>query len=153
MFCYGLSDEYRICVADAEGRTAYIIAKDEKPQSISGKEKDLTKKDGIFVWMGTSEKPLDAVIFPDHRPFFGNIMSDDAGRLYVVRSWSILDKDAPRHIDVFSKDGIFLYRMPWNFIPSAIKNGFLYEIHTDEETGEITIVRHKVKNWDAMKTG
>jgi hypothetical protein len=43
--------------------------------------------------------------------------------------------------------------MTWNFIPSAIKNGFLFEVHTDKETGEITIVRHKVKNWDAMKTG
>jgi hypothetical protein len=152
LFCYGFSEEYRIFVADAEGRTVYIIAKDEKPQSISGKEKDQTRKSGIYMWTGPGEKE-DAVVFPDHRPFFGNIMNDDAGRLYVVRSGSILNKDAPRQIDIFSKDGIFLYRMTWNFIPSAIKNGFLYGVHTDKETGEITIVRSKVKNWDAMKTG
>jgi hypothetical protein len=153
LFCYGFSGEYRIYIADAEGRTAFVIAKDEKPQSISGKEKDQTKKSGLYMWMGPNDKREDAVVFPDHRPFFWNIMNDDAERLYVMKFISILDKDAPRQIDVFSKDGIFLYRMTWNFIPAAIKSGFLYEVHTDKETGEISIIRHKVKNWDAMKAG
>jgi hypothetical protein len=152
LFCYGFSEDYRIYVVDVEGRTAFIIAKDEKSLAISGNEKDETKKSGIYLWMGARAKE-DAVVFPDHRPFFANIMNDDAGRLYVVKATSILDKDAPRPIDVFSKDGIFLYRMTWNFVPAAIKNGFFYEVHTDKETGEITIVRHKIKNWDAVKGG
>jgi hypothetical protein len=152
LFCYGFSENYRIYVADAEGRTAYIIAKDEKPQSISGKEKDETKKSGVFLWMGEGAKE-NAVFFPEHRPFFSRISSDDAGRLYVVKSGSILEKDAPRQVDVFSKDGIFLYRMTWSFLPAEIKAGFFYEVHTDKETGEITIVRHKIVNWTAMKAG
>jgi hypothetical protein len=152
LFCYGLSEEYRIYVADAEGRTLSIITKDEKPQSISGKEKDETKKSGTYMWVGAGKRE-DSVVFPGHRPFFGSFLNDDAGRLYVVKSKSILDKDKPGQIDVFSKDSIYLYRMTWNFVPATIKNGFLYDVHTDKETGEITIVRRKIKNWDAMKAG
>lgn len=79
-------------------------------------------------------------------------MSDDAARLYVVRFNSILEKDAPPSVDVFSKDGIYLYKMTWPFIPAAIKHGCMYEVRSDKETGEVTIVRHRIKNWAQMAT-
>lgn len=153
LFAYGFSGEYRIYIADADGQIAHVIAKDEKPLPISGKEKDQTKKHGIYASFGASEKREDAVVFPDHRPFFGRFFNDDAGRLYVMKSSSIFDKDSPKRIDVFSNDGIFLYKMTWSFVPAAIKAGCLYEVHEDKETSEFSIVRHRIENWGAMKAG
>jgi hypothetical protein len=151
-FVYGFSEAYRINVADIEGRTSLIIAKDEKPQSISGKEKDEIRENGIYAMIGSYDKKLVDDMLPDHRPFFGGFFNDDAGRIYVVRSGSILEKNAPRQIDVFSKDGYYLYAMAWSDFPSAIKAGFLYQFREDKETGEYQVVRHTIKNWDRMKT-
>lgn len=151
-FGYGFSEEYKIYVAGSEGQTLHIITKEEKPQAISGKEKDETRRSGFFMWFGQSQRPEDAIVFPDHGPFFRNFINDDAGRLYVVRLNSILEKDAPSRVDVFSKDGIYLYRMTWAFIPAAIKLGCLYEVRSDKETGEVRIVRYRIKNWSQMKS-
>jgi len=151
-FCYGLSADYRINVVDAEGHTISVITKEEKPKSISGREKEANKKDGMFAWFGGGGKPEDSIVYPGHRAFFTNILTDGAGRLYVVRGRSILEKDKPREVDVFSDAGIYLYRMTWSFIPTAITNGTLYEVREDKESGEYTIVRHVIKNWPEMKT-
>jgi hypothetical protein len=153
LFCYGFSGEYKIYVADSEGRTTLIITKDEKPHAISGKEKDETRKSGVSAWSGSTQKPEDDIVFPDHRPFFGTILNDDAGCFYVVRFNSILEKDAPSSVDVFSNKGIYLYKMTWPFIPAAIKHACLYEVRSDNETGEVRIVRHRIKNWSRMATG
>jgi hypothetical protein len=152
-FYYGFSKEYKVHVADAEGRTIFVFAKEEEPVSISGEEKELTKKDGLYAAIGTNQ-PEKAVVFPDHRPFFARFISDDEGRLYVIRSSSILERDQKiRSVDVFSRDGIYLYRMSWPFIPSLIKKGFLYEVRENEETGDIKVLRHKINNWEGFKGG
>lgn len=152
-FCYGFSEEYKIYLSDGEGRTTLVVAKDEKPLPISGKEKEGTRESGMFMWFGQTQEPEDDIIFPDHRPFFGNILSDDCGRLYVIHSMSILEKDAPSLVDVFSNEGIYLYKMTWPFIPASVKQGCLYEVRSDEETGEVRIVRHRIKNWSQMASG
>lgn len=149
-FCYGFSDQYNIHLADSEGDTISMVTVDEKPQAISGKEKDETHKSGMFISSGQTQNREELIIFPDHRPFFRSILNDDKGRFYVVRFKSILEKDAPSQVDVFSKDGIYLYSMTWAFIPAAIKHGCLYEVRIDEETGEVRIIRHRIKNWLRM---
>jgi hypothetical protein len=153
VFAYGFSEDYRLNVADAEGRTKYVITKDEKPVSISGKEKDENEKSGIYAMMGTNERNLKNEDLPGHRPYFGGISTDDAGHIYVARTKSILEKDKPSQIDVFSKDGYFLYRMSWSVFPSAIKSGFFYAVRQDKETGENQVVRYRIKNWSQMKNG
>ena len=153
IFCYGFSDEHKIYLTDSGGKTISIVTVDEKPQAISGKEKDETKKSGMFISSGQTQRPEELIIFPDHRPFFWNILNDDEGRFYVVRFKSILEKDAPSRVDVFSKDGIYLYKMTWPFAPAAIKYGCLYEVRTEEETGEVRVIRYRVKNWARMATG
>jgi hypothetical protein len=93
-----------------------------------------------------------ATVFPDHRPFFSRFISDDVSHLYVIRFKSILEReDKMILIDVFSKDGIYLYEMNWSFMPALIKNGFLYEVREDEETGDIKVIRHKITNWNKFK--
>jgi len=151
-FCYGFSADYRIYAADAEGRTIFVITKEEKPKSISSREKEANSKDGLYAWFGGGGKPEDSIVYPDHRAFFTDILNDGAGRLYVVRARSILEKDQPREVDVFSDSGTYLYRMTWSFVPAAIKSGTLYEVREDKESGEYTVVRHVIRNWPDMKT-
>jgi hypothetical protein len=91
--------------------------------------------------------------FPGHRPYFSNFMADDEGRLYVGRSKSILDKSPERLFDIFSRDGFYLYRMKLNFWPHVIKRDGFYEIRQNEETGDIKIIRHKIKNRAQFKNG
>ncbi|OGD12059.1 MAG: hypothetical protein A2Y86_01075 [Candidatus Aminicenantes bacterium RBG_13_62_12] len=93
----------------------------------------------------------EGVFFPDHRPYFAQFMADDAGRLYVPRLNSILEKDAPTRVDVFSREGVYLYRMTWASRPTAIRAGFLYEVREDPETSEYLVIRQKITNWEAMK--
>jgi hypothetical protein len=150
-FYYGFSKEYKVHVADSEGRTIFILAKEEAPISISGEEKELTRKDGFYAAIGTNQ-PEKAIVFPNHRPFFARFISDDTGRLYVIRSKSILEREEKTSwVDVFSKDGIYLYRMDWPFIPSIIKRDFLYEVRENEETADIKVLRHEINNWDEFK--
>ena len=152
-FIYGFSNEYKIFKSDVGGRTSLVVTRDEKPQSITASEKSETRKKGLFFRIGPGSRREDAAIFPDHRPFFSRFFNDDKGRLYVVKAGSILEKTAPKEVDVFSQDGIYLYKMTWPTFPSAIKNGSLYEVREDKETGEYTIVRSRIKNWERMKTG
>jgi len=152
-FVYGFSGDYRLYEADADGKTTLMIACDEKPVTITGREKSETKENGVYAWIGTNDKTLNDEGFPEHRPYFGRIFTDDAGRIYVARTGSILEKEAPWRIDVFSKDGYFIYRMTWKTFPSVIRAGYFYQVREDKETSEYQAVRFKIKNWEKMKKG
>jgi len=150
-FYYGFSKDYRIHAADNMGKTVLSFVKEEEPMFISGEEKELTKENGFFAAIGTNE-PQEAMVFPAHRPFFSRFVTDDLGRLYVIRHRSILERDQSiRFVDVFSQDGFYLYRMKWPFVPSLVKGGFLYEVSENVETGDVKIFRHKINNWQEFK--
>ncbi|MFZ2054597.1 MAG: hypothetical protein WAU81_10410 [Candidatus Aminicenantales bacterium] len=72
---------------------------------------------------------------------------------FAIYLFSLAAKDEPSPVDVFSKDGVYLYKTTYPFIPAAIKHGCLYEVRTDEETDEVRIVRHRIKNWAQMAIG
>jgi hypothetical protein len=42
--------------------------------------------------------------------------------------------------------------MAWATLPAAIKAGFLYEVRQDPETDEYLVVRHKITNWESMRS-
>jgi hypothetical protein len=153
-FAFGFSDEYKITVADQAAKPRLLIRKEEKPEPITAKEKEATAENGVFAQMGASGPPqLRDIRFPDHRPYFSRFLSDDAGRIYVIRFKSILEKTTAAAVDVFAKEGVYLYRMTWPRIPALIKGGALYEVRQDPETGETTVVRSRIKNWGLMKNG
>lgn len=150
---YGFSLDYLIHVVDGQGRKLFAFSKAEKSQEISGVEADLTREDGIFAWFGQGDPKTAPLDLPDHRPFFSEFLSDDLGRLYAIRFRPITEKDVKTsEVDVFSKDGYYLYRMSWPFIPQVIKGGFLYEVRQDEEAGLTRIIRHRVKNWGELRS-
>lgn len=149
---YGFDQDYKVHVVDQEGRPIFAFTKAERPMPISAEEKALTRKEGIFTWEGQGDPKDTDLGMPSHRPFWSKIISDDEGRLYVVRFQTILEKDrTTRDVDVFSRDGIYLYRTTWPFLPQVIKGGFLYEVRQDEEAGLTKIIRHRIKNWVDFK--
>jgi hypothetical protein len=150
---YGYALDYLIHVVDGEGRKLFAFSKAEDAQGISGEEADLTRKEGIWAWLGQGDPKTSPLDLPDHRPYFGRLYSDDLGRLYVVRFKPITEKDVKTSdIDVFSKDGYYLYRMTWPFVPQVIKGGCLYEVRQDEDAGLTRIIRHRIRNWSDFKT-
>ena len=101
---------------------------------------------------GTGDPETTDLGMPDHRPFFSKFLSDDVGRLYVVRFRPITEREVgTQDIDVFSKDGFYLYRLTWPFMPQVIKGGFLYEVRQDEDTGLTRIIRYRITNWSDFK--
>ena len=129
-----------------------IIVKDEKPQPITGKEKEAIRKKGpsIAIWRSKDAKPEEGIVFPEYRPFFSEFITDNLRRIYAVRTKSVLDDSPAIMLDVFSADGYYLYRTRLPFRPVVIKNGLIFEIRRDEE-GETTVIKHRVKNWELMK--
>ena len=54
-------------------------------------------------------------------------------------------------IQKFNADGIYLYRTELDFVPKAVKNGFLYRIESDEDTGSLKVIRYRINNWDEIR--
>jgi 6-bladed beta-propeller len=149
---YGFDLDYQVHIVDPDGRALFAFTKAEKPVPLSSEEKALTRKEGIFTWEGQGDPRKTDLGMPGHRPFWSDLISDDEGRLYVVRFQTILEKDkTTREVDVFSRDGLYLYRMTWPFLPQVIRGGCFYETRRDEE-GLTKIIRHRIKNWRDFRT-
>jgi len=135
----------------------HIIQKEESPQSVNRKEKnhilDQMKKRLQERGRNLPKGVWEEVQFPANRPFFDHIMADDKQRLYVRRMKSVLDNSEGYEFDIFSKQGLYLYKTKLPFTPLVIKNGFVYKVEYNENTGEIKIKRLKVKNWEHIKAG
>jgi len=76
-------------------------------------------------------------------------------RIYVRKFGVITESNDKKlyEFDVFSFDGYFLYRMRLLFVPQVIKNGYIYQVDSNLDTGEIKIIRFRIDNWSQLKTG
>jgi hypothetical protein len=157
-FVYAYPSDYVLTAVNSTGEARLKIEKDEPPQPISRAEKDfiINRIEEAYERRGR-EPPRDVVEascqFPPHRPFFYGMTVDGAGRIYVRKARSVLDESGRVELDIFSKDGYYLYKAFLSFNPDIIMDGFLYDVFISEETGEVRIKRYKVKNWDKLKEG
>ncbi|MCX6577460.1 MAG: 6-bladed beta-propeller [Candidatus Aminicenantes bacterium] len=142
-FLYGYSKDYEFNVINADGNVLYRIKKDEPRPAFTSKEKGEFKK----------------IPIPENKPYFFSIFNDSEGRIYVQRNYAdgirgrgptdIRDKE----IDIFSKDGYFLYRTTLPANTCVIKDGFLYAYKIDEDKAMEYVKRYRIKNWDQIKKG
>jgi len=158
IFIYGYSAEYQIIKIDEKGNILSKIQNEEQSQLISRREKEYiiqkTEEGAVRAGMKVSKKVIEEVChFRKYRTYFNAIFTDEKGRIYVRRVKSVLDEGNEINFDIFSKNGYFLYKTKLPFTPRTIKNGFIYYVKVDEDTGEIKIIRHKIKNWDQIKEG
>ena len=153
---YGYPTEYKFFKADVGGNPVLYFTKDQPPEDISRQEKDYIMESigNAFTQRGF-DLPRDVLEetcqFPPYKPFFRGLAVDDAGRIYVALSGSVLEPSAPLEIDIFSADGIYLYRTSLPFNPDFLRAGFAYDIFTSDETGEAVIKRYRINNWDQIQ--
>lgn len=150
---YASNLEYKLYKYDLEGKLAFAITLDENPGEISSKEKNFivekTKK-SMKLNVGNNLK----MNFPDNRPFFKKILIDEKDRIYVIRLKSIMEEENGEVIDIFSKDGKYLYKVTIPFEPLIIKNGFVYFIEKTLDNDDDYIYKVKcfeIKNYNLFR--
>lgn len=134
-FVYGYSKEYELTIMDFSGKILCRIKKEEPYPKFTAKEK-----------AGYKRKPA-----PEFKPYFYAFFTDDLGRIYVQRNktWAE-EENIQKEIDVFNKDGLFLYRTKLPKHTFIIRNGYIYALEANDEE---VIKRYKIKNWDSIKAG
>jgi 6-bladed beta-propeller len=136
-FVYGYSDKYELNVVDKQGKALFKITKEESPHPFAAGE----------VTGPASE------VMPKYKPFYYNLLTDDLGRIYILKSNIFATRGKPRQFDIFSKDGYFLYTTELPYARQcSFKNGYLYARHVLEEEGFEVIKRYKIKNWNSIKS-
>jgi len=136
-FVYGYSKEYELNVIDDEGNLLYKINKDQPYQGFSASEKRKYEKHHEL---------------PPHKPFFYSLITDSKGRIYIQRNRTRgEDFKLNREVDIFSKDGYFLYKSTIPRGTYILKDGFLYAYVMNEDKGEELVKRYRIKNWDQIK--
>lgn len=134
--CYGNNTSASLHLADTAGKDIVVFGKEEKPESLSRAEIDHLgiKKDEI----------------PEHKPYFKDILCDERGRIYVIRISPILEKRTDQDIDIFSRDGRYLYQMKTPLCPMVIKNGYFYGYEYDEND-RVVVKRLLIPDYDSLK--
>jgi len=155
-FVYAYPSDYKIFHMNTKGELRRIIQIEVAPSLISREEKNFiingirkqTERRGIQL---TNDALEAACQFPPHRPFFNRILLDDSGRIYVRKAGSVLDRKVEAQLDIFNKDGFYLYRTSLPFTPDLIYRGHIYDVFTSQETGEVELKRYQIKNWDQLE--
>lgn len=153
-FVYGNSREYKLKIVDSDAKVQCRVFKDESPQGFTSSERDRIK---FRIQSGASAQGRYlgdfALELPEHKPFFYALHTDDLGRIYAQKTPSTQEYHEVYEYDVFSSQGIYLYRANIGRRPDVIKGGFLYTRTTDDESGEELVKRYRIVNWDRMNKG
>lgn len=139
-YVYGYSDKYEINVINDKGMILYKIEKEEPIAKYTDEEK---RKFGKY--------PV-----PERKPYFFNIIVDSQERIYIQRNNCFGDIEYEKwkkKVDVFSKEGRFLYRTELPPNTRVIRNGLLYCYEMNEDAGMEFVKRYKIKNWDQIRAG
>lgn len=131
-----------------EGEELYKVLKEEKSERITKKEKEIVFSES-FEWL--EEGRHDEVFFPEHRPVYSNLLVDEENRIYLERFKPIHDKSTRYSYYVFNEKGRYLYNLALNFRMEFIKDGYVYTIKTDEESGKTSLLRYQIKNWNQIR--
>ena len=158
IFAYGYSSDYLINIIDNEGKHLLRICKSDAPIPITPKEEDFIV-DTVAKSLERRQIPIskqmvdETMHFEKNRAFYRGILTDDKRRLYVQRVKGVFDEIEEFEFDIFSGDGCYLYKVRFPFSPEIVKNGYLYDIHTNEDNGDVFIKRYIIKNWGQIKIG
>lgn len=140
--CFANNLAYKLYFCDLEGNITRIIKVEGKPKEITSEELAYFKK--------KEKKDFKEMIFPPHRPFFRGLLSDEKGRIYVIRTKPILEKEEGRTIDILNRKGRFLYRTRLPCYPWLIKNGIIYYI-TQSADDRSQIKKLIIQNYSEIK--
>ena len=135
---YGHSKDYELVVLGPEDRKALVIRKDEpRPEFTSKEKKDLSRFPGLKI-----------------KPYFFGILTDPEGRIYVQKNMNTGGKRGygpiatdDKRFDVFSREGVFLFRAALPPNTRLIRDGLVYCYSVDEDQGLEYAQRFRIKNY------
>jgi len=127
-FVFGYSGDYELRVVDGKGQLLYKIKKEALPRKLPSRLKKYN--------------------LGKYQPYFFLILSDSERRTYVQTNKTWNEDVKKKEIDVFSKDGFYLYKTSFPKNTYVIKAGYLYALEVKDD--EI-IKRYKIKNWEQIK--
>ena len=135
-FVYGYPGEYELSVIDESGQLLYKIKKDEPRRKFPANKRNRLKKYNLG----------------EFQPFFYLIFTDSEGRIYVQtnKTWAE-DEVKEKEVDIFSKNGYYLYKTSLPKHTYVIKIGYLYALIIDEDEGMELVKRFRISNWDQIK--
>jgi hypothetical protein len=138
---YGYSKNYELVVIDPDGKKLLVIRKDGPRPEFSAAEK--VEFGGFAV--------------PEFRPYFFGLLTDTDGRIYVHRNTSTKIKrnygpvgTEDKQVDVFSREGRFLFRTALPPNTRLIKGDLIYTYVVDEDQGLEYVQRFRIKNYTAL---
>jgi len=99
-----------------------------------------------------SKTEIEKTKFPESKTFYTFIHTDDKSHTYI-RKWPSKEIEANLVFDLFNKEAYYLYEVESACFPLKTKNGYLYTVKADPNTGYYRIKRYKVRNWDQLKEG
>jgi hypothetical protein len=137
-FIYGYSKNYELKVIDKDGKSLFRITVDEPVPQFTAKEKASFRRLPI----------------PGQKSYFFSLLTDSAGRIYVQRNMAATGRGPAdrenKNVDVFNKEGHFLFKTTLPPNTCVIKDGYLYAYAVDEEKGMEYAKRYKIKNWEEL---
>lgn len=142
------SMRYEIILFSKKGDILLRILKKEESSKVTQKEKEIALSKERT---GIPKESQKYATFSETRPFCSNLLSDEKGRIYVERFKPVTEKGTSFTYEIFNRKGEYLYRLSLDFKIDLIKNGYIYTVSTNEETGEIKIIRYKIENWNEIK--
>ena len=142
------SMKYEILLFSKKGDILSRILKEEKSIKATKKEKEIALSEERT---GIPKELQKFATFSKTRPFCSNLLSDEKGRIYVERFKPVTEKGTSFIYEIFNREGKYLYRLSLDFKMDFIRNGDIYSVLTSEETGEVKIIRYKIKNWDEIE--
>lgn len=141
---YGYSSIYELIILDNKGRILRRLTMNAPAPLFTPEEK----------------KSFGRIPAPAQKPYFFSIMTDPLGRIYVQRNQSqeIIRGRGPvdtklKEVDVFSKEGYFLFRTRLPPNTCAIGEEVIYLYTLNEENGEEFVRRMRIKNWSDLPLG
>ena len=155
---YAYSSIYRLHVINGKGDSVLVIEKEGSPENISEKEKDSVLRTEISVAERSGKKLSKNELkkkypFPKYKPYFTNLRTDDLGNIYVLKLTRDMLKTKMLECDLFNNNGYYIFKIKFpSIVPMVIRNGFIYEVRADRETGYLRIKRYKVTNWNKISS-
>ncbi len=140
-----LSDQYLIEVFDNEGR---LIRKIDRPYNRMPVT-ELDKKRYLEGFRASSERDLALIEknaeMPKLKPVCKRMLVDDEGRLWV----ELNEKKEENSLtltayDIFGEDGQYLYKIWSEISPELFRNGRMYTMERNEETGDRILKRYRM---------
>jgi len=101
----------------------------------------------------TKSEVKKAYVFPEHKPFYTNILVDDKSQIFAKKLKLYDPKDESVCFDFFNEEGVYLHEVTMPFSPRALVGQCLYRFVSNRETGYVVIKRYRITNWDQIKTG